>query len=79
VADARYCFALPGGFHDAEAAPLLCAGPIGWRSYRMAGDGAALGIYGFGAAAHILAQVAAWQGRRVHAFTRRAGEVACRR
>jgi propanol-preferring alcohol dehydrogenase len=70
VADARYCFALPDGFDDAAAAPLLCAGLIGWRSYRMAGDGAALGIYGFGAAAHILAQVAVWQGRRVYAFTR---------
>jgi propanol-preferring alcohol dehydrogenase len=74
VADARFCFALPDG--DAAAlAPLLCAGLIGWRSYRMAGEGAALGIYGFGAAAHILAQVAAWQGRRVHAFTR-AGDTA---
>src|SRR6266404_3821715 len=70
VADARYCFALPDGFGDAEAAPLLCAGLIGWRSYRMAGEAAALGIYGFGAAAHILAQVAVWQGRRVYAFTR---------
>lgn len=70
VADARYCFPLPEGLGDAEAAPLLCAGLIGWRSYRMAGAGAALGLYGFGAAAHILAQVAAWQGRRVYAFTR---------
>jgi len=70
VADARYCFALPDGLDDAAAAPLLCAGLIGWRSYRMAGEGTALGLYGFGAAAHILAQVAAWQGRRVHAFTR---------
>jgi alcohol dehydrogenase, propanol-preferring len=70
LADARYCFALPDGFDDAAAAPLLCAGLIGWRSYRMAGEGAALGIYGFGAAAHILAQVAVWQGRRVYAFTR---------
>src|SRR5215467_5826984 len=70
VADARFCFALPDGFDDAAAAPLLCAGLIGWRSYRMAGEGAALGIYGFGAAAHILAQVAVWQGRRVYAFTR---------
>ena len=75
VADARYCFPLPAGLGDAEAAPLLCAGLIGWRSYRMAGDGAALGLYGFGAAAHILAQVAAWQGRRVYAFTR-AGDTA---
>jgi alcohol dehydrogenase, propanol-preferring len=70
VADARFCFPLPDGFDDAAAAPLLCAGLIGWRSYRMAGDGTALGIYGFGAAAHILAQVAVWQGRRVYAFTR---------
>jgi alcohol dehydrogenase, propanol-preferring len=69
VADARYCFPLPAG--DAAAlAPLLCAGLIGWRSYRMAGNGQSLGLYGFGAAAHILTQVAAWQGRRVHAFTR---------
>src|SRR5215468_8655845 len=70
VADARYCSTLPDGFDDAGAAPLLCAGLIGWRSYRMAGEGEALGIYGFGAAAHILAQVAVWQGRRVYAFTR---------
>src|SRR6516165_9381261 len=55
----------------AENAPWLCAGLIGWRAYRMAGEGATLGIYGFGAAAHILAQVAAWQGRRVFAFTRK--------
>jgi alcohol dehydrogenase, propanol-preferring len=74
VADARYCFPLPEG-DDAALAPLLCAGLIGWRSYRMAGEGEALGLYGFGAAAHILAQVATWQGRRVHAFTRR-GDVA---
>jgi propanol-preferring alcohol dehydrogenase len=64
VADARYCFALRDGLDDAATAPLLCAGLIGWRSYRMAGEGAALGLYGFGAAAHILAQVATWQGRR---------------
>lgn len=70
IADARYCFPLPDGMDDAEIAPLLCAGLIGWRSYRMAGEGAALGLYGFGAAAHILAQVAVGQGRRVHAFTR---------
>jgi propanol-preferring alcohol dehydrogenase len=74
VADARFCFPLPDAFDDASAAPLLCAGLIGWRSYRLANQGAgdvgALGIYGFGAAAHILAQVAAWQGRRVYAFTR---------
>src|SRR5437762_1534834 len=75
VADACYCFPLPEGMHDAALAPLLCAGLIGWRSYRMAGDGAALGLYGFGAAAHILAQVAVWQARRVYAFTR-SGDVA---
>lgn len=70
VADARYCFPLGEAGGDAEIAPWLCAGLIGWRSYRMAGEGKTLGIYGFGAAAHILAQVAAWQGRRVFAFTR---------
>jgi propanol-preferring alcohol dehydrogenase len=70
VADARYCFPLPKEGDDAALAPLLCAGLIGWRSYRMAGDGAALGIYGFGAAAHILCQVAVWHGRRIYAFTR---------
>jgi propanol-preferring alcohol dehydrogenase len=71
IADARYCFPLGEGTDDAAVAPLLCAGLIGWRSYRMAGDDAALGLYGFGAAAHILAQVAVWQRRRVYAFTRR--------
>jgi alcohol dehydrogenase, propanol-preferring len=73
LADARYCFPLPERMDDAEAAPLLCAGLIGWRSYRMAGEGITLrvlGLYGFGAAAHILCQMAAWQGRRVYAFTR---------
>jgi propanol-preferring alcohol dehydrogenase len=70
VADVRYCFPLPEQGDAAALAPLLCAGLIGWRSYRMAGEGTALGIYGFGAAAHILCQVAAWQGRRVYAFTR---------
>jgi len=73
-ADARFCFPLPESLDAAEAAPLLCAGLIGWRSYRMAGEGAALGLYGFGAAAHILLQVAVWQGRRVYAFTRRGDE-----
>jgi propanol-preferring alcohol dehydrogenase len=77
VADARYCFPLGEG-DDAELAPFLCAGLIGWRCYRMAGEGAALGLYGFGAAAHILAQVATWQGRRVYAFTR-AGDAAAQR
>jgi alcohol dehydrogenase, propanol-preferring len=70
LADARYCFPLGEHGDDAEIAPWLCAGLIGWRSYRMAGDGQTLGLYGFGAAAHILAQVACWQGRRVFAFTR---------
>jgi len=70
VADASFCFPLPEEGDAAALAPLLCAGLIGWRSYRMAGEGSALGLYGFGAAAHILAQVAVWQGRRVHAFTR---------
>jgi propanol-preferring alcohol dehydrogenase len=70
VADSRYCFPLPETFTDAHAAPLLCAGLIGYRSLVMAGDARRLGIYGFGAAAHIIAQVAAWQGREVFAFTR---------
>jgi len=70
LASARFCFPLPENTDAAETAPLLCAGLIGWRSYRMAGEGTALGLYGFGAAAHILAQVASWQGRRVYAFTR---------
>ncbi|MGO9046300.1 MAG: zinc-dependent alcohol dehydrogenase family protein [Xanthobacteraceae bacterium] len=70
LANARFCFPLPDALDAAEMAPLLCAGLIGWRSYRMAGEGEALGLYGFGAAAHILAQVAVWQGRRVYAFTR---------
>lgn len=75
IADARYCFAIPDVFDDAHAAPLLCAGLIGYRSYRMAGDAPTLGLYGFGAAAHILAQLAVWQGRTVFAFTRE-GDVA---
>jgi propanol-preferring alcohol dehydrogenase len=70
MADARYCFPIPDGYTDSEAAPLLCAGLIGHRSLKAAGAGRELGIYGFGAAAHIVAQVARWQGRRVHAFTR---------
>ena len=70
VADARYCFPIHGDYDDAEAAPLLCAGLIGYRALRMAGDADRLGIYGFGAAGHIVAQVARWQGRRVFAFTR---------
>lgn len=71
VADQRYCFRLPEAYGDAEAAPLLCAGLIGYRSYRLAGkDTKRLGIYGFGAAAHIIAQVAVHQGKEVYAFTR---------
>jgi len=70
VADARYCFALPAGYGDLEAAPLLCAGLIGHRALRMTGDAERLGLYGFGASAHIVAQVARHQGRRVFAFTR---------
>jgi propanol-preferring alcohol dehydrogenase len=70
VADARYCFALPEGYSDLQAAPLLCAGVIGYRALRMTGDAERLGLYGFGSAAHIIAQVARFQGRRVFAFTR---------
>jgi len=70
VADQRYCFAIPESFGDIEAAPLLCAGLIGYRTLRLAGDGEQIGIYGFGAAAHIVAQVARYQGRQVFAFTR---------
>jgi propanol-preferring alcohol dehydrogenase len=70
VADARYCFPLPDAYDDAEAAPLLCAGLIGFRALVAAGDGRRLGIYGFGDAAHIVCQVAVWQGREVYAFTR---------
>lgn len=69
-ADQRYCFALPDAYSDAEAAPLLCAGLIGYRSLVACGDAQRLGIYGFGAAAHIIAQVARWQGREVFAFTK---------
>jgi propanol-preferring alcohol dehydrogenase len=70
VADQRFCFSLPDSYTDAQAAPLLCAGLIGYRSLVQAGEARRLGIYGFGAAAHIVAQVARWQGRRVFAFTR---------
>ncbi len=70
VADHRFCFPLPDAYSDSAAAPLLCAGLIGYRSLRLAGEAERLGIYGFGAAAHIIAQVARWQGRRVFAFTR---------
>src|SRR5205807_9031397 len=70
VADARYCFAIPDGYTAEEAAPLLCAGLIGYRAYRMAGDGRRVGFYGFGSAAQILAQIARADGREVYAFTR---------
>jgi alcohol dehydrogenase, propanol-preferring len=69
VADARFCFAIPAVFSDLEAAPLLCAGLIGYRALAMAGDARNLGLYGFGAAAHLIAQVARWQGRAIFAFT----------
>jgi propanol-preferring alcohol dehydrogenase len=71
VADSRFCFPLPDAYSDVEAAPLLCAGLIGYRSLKMAGPGRHLGIYGFGAAAHIVAQVALHEGRNIYAFTRR--------
>jgi propanol-preferring alcohol dehydrogenase len=74
VADERFCFPLPEGYPDLQAAPLLCAGLIGYRAFRMCGDAHRLGLYGFGASAHILAQVAAWQGREVFAFTRAGDE-----
>jgi propanol-preferring alcohol dehydrogenase len=70
VADHRFCFPIPAGYPDLQAAPLLCAGLIGYRSLVMAGEAESLGLYGFGAAAHIVAQVARWQGRKVYAFTR---------
>jgi propanol-preferring alcohol dehydrogenase len=69
-ADARYCFPVPASYPDLQAAPLMCAGVIGHRALRMCGDARRLGLYGFGASAHILAQVARWQGREVYAFTR---------
>ncbi len=70
MADARFCFRIPEIYSDVEAAPLLCAGLIGYRSLTKTGDAKRLGIYGFGAAAHIIAQVARWQKREVYAFTR---------
>jgi propanol-preferring alcohol dehydrogenase len=70
VADERFCFPIPDGYPDLQAAPLLCAGLIGYRALTMAGDAERLGLYGFGAAAHIVAQVAVHEGRRVFAFTR---------
>ena len=82
TADARYCLAIPERYSDAAAAPLLCAGLIGYRAYRAAGDARRLGLYGFGAAAHLLAQVARAEQRDVYAFTRpgdRAGQAFARR
>jgi propanol-preferring alcohol dehydrogenase len=76
VADERFCFPLPDGYEDLQAAPLLCAGLIGHRTLRLAGDAERLGIYGFGAAAHIVCQVARHEGRRVFAFTRADDEAA---
>jgi propanol-preferring alcohol dehydrogenase len=76
VADERFCFDLPGDWPDLHAAPLLCAGLIGYRALGMCGDARRLGLYGFGAAAHIIAQVARWQDRRVFAFTRPGDEAA---
>ena len=78
TADERFCLPIPDGYSDAKAAPLLCAGLIGYRALRMCGDAQRLGLYGFGAAAHIICQVARWQGRRVFAFTR-AGDAASQR
>jgi propanol-preferring alcohol dehydrogenase len=74
VADERYCLRLPESYSDLEAAPLLCSGLIGYRALTMAGAGERLGLYGFGASAHIVTQVARWQGRRVFAFTRAGDE-----
>jgi alcohol dehydrogenase, propanol-preferring len=72
VADERFCLPIPDGYDDVQAAPLLCAGLIGYRALGAAGEGETLGIYGFGAAAHIVTQVAGWEGRRIFAFTRAA-------
>ncbi len=74
VADERFCFGIPEGYPDLQAAPLLCAGLIGYRTLRFAGDAERIGLYGFGAAAHIVSQVARHQGRRVFAFTRAGDE-----
>ncbi len=76
IADAAFAFPLQGFDDPVAAAPLMCAGLIGWRTLKLAGDGAAIGLYGFGAAAHILAQVCLWQGRHVYAFTRTGDEAA---
>jgi propanol-preferring alcohol dehydrogenase len=76
IADQRFCFPIPGFYSDAEAAPLLCAGLIGYRSLVKAGEGKRLGVYGFGAAAHIITQVARYQERKIYAFTRAGDEQA---
>ena len=76
IADERFCAPLPEGYPDLQTAPLLCAGPIGFRALRLAGDGELIGLYGFGASAHIVAQVARHEGRRVFAFTRAGDEQA---
>jgi alcohol dehydrogenase, propanol-preferring len=70
VADARFCFPIPATYSNEQAAPLMCAGMIGYRALRLAGDASRVGLYGFGDSAHILAQILRWQGRRVYAFTR---------
>jgi propanol-preferring alcohol dehydrogenase len=76
LADARYCFPIAGAYGDAEAAPLMCAGLIGYRALRKAGDAAKIGLYGFGAAAHIVTQVARYEGRQVYGFARPGDEAA---
>ena len=76
VADERFCLPIPDGYHDLQAAPLLCAGLIGYRALRMCGDASRLGLYGFGAAAHIICQVARHEGRRVFSFTREGDDTA---
>ncbi|HMD51119.1 MAG TPA: alcohol dehydrogenase catalytic domain-containing protein, partial [Solirubrobacteraceae bacterium] len=76
VADERFCFPIPPGYPSEAAAPLLCAGLIGYRALKMCGEAHRLGLYGFGASAHILTQVARWEGRRVFAFTRSGDEAA---
>jgi propanol-preferring alcohol dehydrogenase len=76
VADKRYCFPIPPAYTDEQAAPLLCAGLIGYRALRMCGEARRVGFYGFGDSAHILAQICVWQGREVYAFTRPGGDEA---
>src|SRR5215467_3317607 len=75
VAEERFCFRIPDRYADADAAPLLCAGLIGYRSLTKTGDARRVGVYGFGAAAHIITQVAGFQGREIYAFTRRGDDV----